>query len=318
VKERKLDLKVGFSCNNMCRHCVQGKKRYTKGDKTPDEVSRELREASGLGMGSLVFTGGEPTIRKDIIEQVALARELGYTTIQIQTNGRMFASRDFTKAMVDAGMTEFSPALNGHVPELHDFLSSVPGSWKQTVQGIKNVREYDVNIVTNTVVSKPNYRFMKRIAALLVKLGVDQYQLAFVHPAGRSWTNFDSIVPYVSLAAPYIHRGLQVGIDAGLKVMAEAMPFCHMKGYEACVSELHMPPADVYETDFRVEKWEEWRVNEGKWKGESCRECAFYDVCEGPWKEYVEKRGSWELVPVPGRKFSVGDVLALGEDNELC
>ncbi len=198
-------------------------------------------------------------------------------------------------------MNEFSPALNGHIPALHDYLSSVPGAWKQTTAGIRNVREYPVRIITNTVVSKPNYRFLDRIAELLVRLGVDQFQLAFAHPAGRAWENFDSIVPHISLAAPHIHRGLQVGIDSGVKVMAEAMPFCLMKGYENYVSELYIPPSDVYEKGFRVKEWEKWRVTEGKWKGEKCKECAFYEVCEGPWKEYVLKRGSWEFVPVPGK-----------------
>jgi MoaA/NifB/PqqE/SkfB family radical SAM enzyme len=312
---RKLDLKVGFSCNNLCKHCVQGNKRYTRRSKTFDEISQELSEAYSRGIRSVVFTGGEPTIRKDIIKLVALAKTMGYELIQIQTNGRMFASKKFTRAMVEAGMNEFSPALNGHIPELHDFLSSVPGAWKQTVQGIRNVRRYVVKIITNTVVTKPNYRFLRKIAAIIVKLGVDQYQLAFAHPAGKSWTNFDSIVPYISLAAPYIHKGLQVGIDAGVKVMAEAMPFCLMPGYERYVAEFYMPPADVYETDFQVKEWEKWRVTEGKWKGDKCKSCAFYNVCEGPWKEYVEKRGASEFIPVPGKKLSSDDIL--GEPHKL-
>ncbi|TRO61910.1 radical SAM protein [Candidatus Bathyarchaeota archaeon] len=307
--DRKLDLKVGYSCNNLCRHCVQGKKRYTKRDKEPKEISQELEEAFSRGIRAVVFTGGEPTIREDIVRQVTLAKELGYKFIQVQTNGRMFASGKFAKQMVDAGMNEFSPALNGHVPELHDYLSSVPGSWKQTVQGIKNVRQYDVEIISNTVVTKPNYRFMRNISQLLVKLGVNQYQLAFAHPAGRSWDNFDSIVPWISLAAPYIHKGLQVGIDADIKVMSEAMPFCLMGGYERYVSELYIPPADVYEADFQVKEWEKWRMTEGKWKGDSCKECAFFGICEGPWKEYVEKRGSEEFIPVPGKRISANEVL---------
>lgn len=306
---RRLDIKVGYSCNNLCRHCVQGDKRHRVRDKTKSEIKKELEEVFSRGVRGVVFTGGEPTVRPDIVDAVAHASSLGYKTIQVQTNGRRFASKKFTRDMVGAGMTEFSPALNGHIPELHDYLSRVPGAWRQTVQGIKNVKEHDLRIVTNTVVSKPNYRFLSGITALLVKLGVDQYQLAFCHPAGSSWTNFDSIVPYISLAAPHMHLALDVGINAGLKVMAEAMPFCLMRGYEKYVSELYIPPSDVYETGFRVKKWEEWRRNEGKWKGENCRDCAFYDICEGPWKEYVERRGSDEFVPVPGAKKTAQEIL---------
>ena len=306
---RRLDLKVGFKCNNFCKHCAQGLKRSHIPDKTTQEIKQELEFALSKGIREVVFTGGEPTVRKDIIELTKFASEIGYKNIQIQTNGRMFASKKFTAAMMEAGMTEFSPALNGHIPALHDYLSSVPGAWKQTVQGIRNVREYDISIITNTVVSKPNYRFLHRITQLLVDLGVDQYQLAFVHPVGGAWDNFDSIVPYISMAAPYIHMGLDVGIRTGLKTMAEAMPFCLMKGYEKQVSELYIPPSDVYERGLKFENWEEWRVHEGKWKGKNCKNCAFYDICEGPWIEYVQRRGAEEFRPVIGKKKSRNEIL---------
>ncbi|MBR9679989.1 MAG: radical SAM protein [Candidatus Altiarchaeota archaeon] len=301
-------MKVGYSCNNFCKHCVQGEKRYKLKNKTTQEIKGELEHAYSKKIRELVFTGGEASIRPDIVELVGHASKLGFKTIQVQTNGRMFASKKFADAMIEAGMNEFSPALNGHLPELHDFLSSVPGAWKQTVQGIKNIREYDIQIVTNTVVSKPNYRFMSRIAELLIGLGVNQYQLAFVHPAGRAWDDFDSIVPFVSLAAPHIHKGLQVGMDASIKTMAEAMPFCQMKGYEQQVSEFYIPPSDVYESGFKIEKWENWRKTEGKWKGESCKDCAFYDLCEGPWIEYVKKRGAEEFVPILGKRKTIKDI----------
>ncbi|MBR9680249.1 MAG: radical SAM protein [Candidatus Altiarchaeota archaeon] len=306
---RKLDIKVGFTCNSLCRHCVQGDKRYNEKDKPSEQIKAEIKEARSRGIKDIVFTGGEPTIRDELASWVSLAKDLDYHLIQVQTNGRRFASKTFTKKMLDAGVNEFAPALNGHVPELHDFLLRSPGAFKQTVQGIKNVRNLsDIPILTNTVVTKPNYRYLNQITSLLVKLKVNQYQLAFVHPAGRSWTNFDSIVPYVSLAAPHIHKGLQVGIDNGLKVMAEAMPYCHMSGYEIYVSELQIPPSDVYESGVKVREWEKWRINEGKWKGDTCKPCAFYNVCEGPWIEYVKKRGSSEFKPISGTKVTFDDL----------
>ena len=53
--------------------------------------------------------------------------------------------------------------------------------------------------------------------------------VGFQWDIGNSEKNFDSIVPRVSLAAPYIHKGLDPGIAAGLLVMVEAVPFCLMK-----------------------------------------------------------------------------------------
>jgi len=298
---KKLDLKVGFACNNYCKHCVQSYKRNVV-DKSTERLKKEIIDGYKDGCRAIVFTGGEPTIRKDIIELIRFAKDVGYERIQVQSNGRMLKYKKFVDALVEAGMNEFSPAVNGHIPEVHDFLASVNGAWEQTVQAIKNVREYgDVVILTNTVVTKPNYRWLKEIAELLVDLGVDQYQLAFVHSAGNAWYNFDFIVPYMELAAPKIKEGLQVGIDVGIRVMAEAMPFCLMENYESYVAELYMPPTEIKDAWWTVEDFKKSKIEEGgKFKPAKCRECRFYPICEGIWSDYAAKRGTKELHPVPG------------------
>ena len=101
--KRRIDIKTGFDCNNRCRFCVQGNKRDTFGSRATGEVKALLEEAL-KDADSIVFTGGEVTIRPDFFELLAHARALGYKTIQIQSNGRMFASREFCekcKAMPD-------------------------------------------------------------------------------------------------------------------------------------------------------------------------------------------------------------------------
>ena len=305
---RRLDLKVGFKCNNFCRFCAQGHKRHL-GDKTTEQIKKEL-EVARTDCDSVVFTGGEPTIRDDIIELVSYAKKLGYDPIQIQSNGRKFCYKPFCKQLIEAGANEFSPALHGHIPECHDFLTRSPGSWKQTVQGIKNLRDLDQYIITNTVVVKPNYRYLPQLAELFVKLKVDQFQFAFVHAVGNAWENFDMMMPWMSLAVPYIKKGLQIGIDNGIKVMAEAVPFCLMEGYEKYCSEIYIPPTQIRDFGGIVDpKFEETRVNEGKVKREECKDCKYYLVCEGPWKEYPEKRGWDEFKPVKGVKIrSLNDI----------
>jgi MoaA/NifB/PqqE/SkfB family radical SAM enzyme len=293
---KRADIKVGFLCNNNCRFCVQAHKKNC-GDKSTEHVKKDLEEAR-KACQEVVFTGGEPTIRKDIFELVSYAKQLGFKVIQIQTNGRMFAYKTFCRKMMDAGATEFSPALHGHIPELHDFLTGNKGSFNQTVQGIKNLKELGQMVITNTVVVKPNYRFLPQLAKLLVKLKVNQFQFAFVHPVGNAMKNYNSIVPVMGLASPYIYKGLQIGIDAGVKVMAEAMPYCMMQGYEEYVSEKFIPEMEVREFDYVIEDYKKTRIEEGKMKFPQCNGCKYNGVCEGPWKEYPEKLGNSEFKPI--------------------
>ena len=294
--EKRVDIKVGFLCNNNCRFCVQAHKRHL-GNKTTEQIKRDLDE-SRKRCNEVVLTGGEPTIRKDIFELVSYAKDLGYKTIQIQTNGRMLAYKKFCERLIDAGANQFSPALHGCSAEMHDFLTTSKGSFEQIVQGIKNLKSLGQNVITNTVITKPNYRYLPEIADLLVNLKVNQFQLAFVHPAGNAYDNYDLIVPVMSLAAPYIRQGLQIGIDAGVPVMAEAVPPCMIKGYEQYISEKYIPFTEIKEMDFVVEDFKKVRITAGKMKFQQCKECKFDNICEGPWKEYPEKRGNSEFRPV--------------------
>ena len=300
--DRRLDLKVGFACNNNCRFCVAAYKRKL-GNKSTEKIMSELDEAKQEGLTEVVFTGGEPTVRPDIAELVAYASSLGYTSIQIQSNGRMFYYKKFCNRMIKAGANEFAISLHAPRAEIHDFLTRSPGSFEQTVQGIRNLKELDRRLLLNSVVTKSNYIHLPELAKLLVSLGVEQFQMAFVHAMGNAYANFDNIVPRKSLAAPYIKSALQVGIDAGVRVMSEAMPYCFMKGYENYIGELYNPPTEVRDIDSTDPKFEETRIKEGKCKGEKCKECRYYLICEGPWREYPEKRGWGEFVPVPGRRI---------------
>lgn len=292
----RLDLKTGFACNNNCLFCVASDKR-AQGDRTKEEIVSDLRSAYGQGAREVVFTGGEVTIRKDLVELVSFAKGLGYKTIQVQTNGRMLSYPDLVTGLVEAGATEFSPAIHGHIPQLHDFLTQKEGSFSQTIRGLKNIRESGIPIITNTVITKPNYQYLPEISRLLIGLGVDQFQLAFVHPIGNALKNFDGIVPFKSLVRPFVHRSLDIARSEGVRAMVEAYPFCFMEGYEDCCSERYIPHTEIREFGTRVD-FTKVRANECKQKSAGCKECMHFEACEGPWNEYVERRGWVEFIPV--------------------
>ena len=296
---KRLDLKVGYACSNDCKFCVVADKRKY-GNKSTEEIKRELKSSFDEGRREVVLTGGEVTIRKDIFDIISCAKEIGYCNIQIQTNGRRFSSFDFAKKMVLSGMTEFAPALHGPNAKIHDELTQRKGSWRQTVLGIHNVKQrLKIRTVANTVITKTNYKHLPQIASLMVKLQVDQFQFAFVHILGNAHKYHKAIVPRISEAAPYIKRALDIGIKAGRRVFAEAVPFCLMRGYENYLSENIIPPTQIKEVGWQIDDFETVRRNESKKKFVQCVECACFAACEGPWKEYPELFGEKEFQPVP-------------------
>ncbi len=296
---RRIDLKVGFSCNNRCRFCVQGDKR----DRYPDKDTATLLQALEQGRehaDEVVLTGGEVTIRKDLPEIVKHAASLGYRVIQLQTNGRILSAKRAVDKLVAAGVTEFSPALHGPTAEIHDTLTGVSGAFKQTVRGIRNVKAAGMPVITNSVITRANHTLVDELTALLIALGVDQLQLAFVHALGTAGANFTEIVPRLSDTQPYVLKALARARAAGMTAFTEAIPLCFLPGAERHAAEWIIPVTRILDAEHVVENYTWTRLHEAKLKGPQCGECALEPHCEGPWREYPEHFGWEEFVPVEG------------------
>ncbi|UCG95295.1 MAG: radical SAM protein [archaeon] len=298
---KRLDIKVGFKCNNNCVFCAQAHKREL--GNQPTKSLKECLERAFFedDCNEIVFTGGEPTIRKDFFDLVKFAKKLGYELIQVQSNGRMFFYEKFVQKSIKAGITEFALAIHGHNPRTHDFQTRSFGSFKQTFQGIKNLKNLDQHILLNSVITKINYKCLPDMVRMFINLEPDQFQFAFVHPVGNAWKNFDSVVPLKSEVKPLLLEALKMAKKSGYKpgkVMIEAFPPCLMPDYEKCCSELYMPDSETVDANNVIKDFGKWRTESGKRKFIQCKNCKYDLICEGPWKEYAEKIGSDEFNPV--------------------
>ncbi|MBW2455166.1 MAG: radical SAM protein [Deltaproteobacteria bacterium] len=299
-KLRRIDVKAGFTCNNRCHFCVQGDKRHQHPDKTTEEV-KALLTTGRKDADEVVLTGGEVTIRDDLPELVRHARDLGFRVIQVQTNGRMLSHRPFVAELVDAGVTEVGPAIHAPTAALHDELTRSPGSFRQTLKGVRNAKALSLPVITNSVIVQSNVAHLPALARLLVALEVAQFQLAFVHPLGTAAERFASVVPRLSEVQPAVLRALAIGQAAGVRCMTEAIPLCFLPGVEALAAEAIIPRTKIFDGDQVIDDYTEFRLREGKAKGPMCRRCRYDAQCEGPWREYPEHYGWDEFVPVTRR-----------------
>jgi hypothetical protein len=156
-------------------------------------------------------------------------------------------------------------------------------------------------------------RHLPALARLLVELGVDQYQIAFPHPSGHAATYFNGVVPRMRDLAPHAMAALQVGIDAGVRCLVEAMPYCQLPGYERHVAELHIPPTEIAYDGFVVPDYARDRMERGKTRFPQCATCRFEPMCEGPWRGYPEVVGGDEFQPVAGPR--VADAAVVLDDR---
>jgi len=310
--KRGLILKLGFACNNNCLVCSQA---HNKGIREMNltEIEKYLEQGIESGAGSLVLTGGEPTIRHDLVEIVGTAKRLGYREITLQTNGRMLCYKDYCKRLAEAGVTSTMIGFHGARAETHDYISQFKGAFDQAIEGIKNTRELGGSVTVNYIINKINYKETPKAAQVFIDLDIRKLLLSFVSCNGNVLRNADKIYPTMSEVKSYMHKSLDIAIASSLTVRVCAYPFCFLSGYEKYCEELYAPVRDVrdaqsVEMDFD-DKSRAW----SRCKGPQCKECRFEPVCGGPEIEYTKRFGWSEFKPVEGKKARSAEEIVKGE-----
>ncbi len=307
-KIKKTVIITGYRCNNRCRFCMEADKRDLP-VKTTQEVKKEMLRAYNGGTSYLELIGGEMTIRPDIVKLIKFAKRLGFSTIMMATNGRMYSYKELAEAIIKAGLNSIVFSIHGHTAKLHDWFTQVPGSFVQLKKGVDNIQEVskrlnlNIHIGSNTTIVKQNYKFLPQIGEYIRSLNIGDSEFIFVDPnEGGAYNNFYEFVPQISKIAGYIHKCLDVGKRDHLKHWhVRYVPLCYFQNYLGQISELqelmtfhteHVAP------DFYNPNVEQSRQTIGRLKTKKCKECKLYDKCEGIWKKYLEQYGDKELKPV--------------------
>ncbi|MBU0471410.1 MAG: radical SAM protein [Nanoarchaeota archaeon] len=307
-----VDIKVGYSCNNDCYHCVIADKRrellIARGtaDRSTEEVMQLIEEAGRDGAKNIVLTGGEITIRRDFFEILEKALATVQTVI-IQTNGRMFYYEEYAKRMATYERAHVTIAIHSIKPEVHDWITGSKGSFEQTTQGVRNLVKYGIKnrIGGKLVISKKNMDDLTNVIMLCKELGCNSLNIAFPHAMGNARLNFYDCVPKYSEVKDEILKATKKSVEIGLHIDWEAVPLCFLPGYETFASELrlseHTRLNDLTHTD---ENYSISRKTRAKKKGPQCKKCRYDLICEGVWGDYVEGYDISELTPIQGEKIT--------------
>lgn len=121
---------LGAGCNNNCKTCPHPR---GFGSLKGLSIKREADEEQ------IIFVGREPAIQPGFIELVSKSRDEGYKVIEVVTNGRIFSVMDFAREAVEAGLTDVLVKFPSVSPAVHDSITRAEGSWRQTVNGIRNL-----------------------------------------------------------------------------------------------------------------------------------------------------------------------------------
>jgi MoaA/NifB/PqqE/SkfB family radical SAM enzyme len=296
----RLDIKLSYLSNNNCMFCVNSEDDREQKCLSDKSVKNLLENAKKNYTQDVVFTGGEPTLFKKLFDWIRYAKQLDFKTIMIISNGRILSNKDYAEKLIKTGVNKLMISVHG-LENTHDHLTRVKGSYKQTIKGIKNLKNLNQEFITDTVANKINYKELPEIIEYLLELGSEVCQIDFVIPCGNAWKYKEKIIPKYTQVVPFIHKTIDQAKDKGddKKILVMGIPYCFMKDYVEYINEPNIPKIKIssVESTHSTDDYNIHRV-EGKIKPEKCSKCEYFNRCEGLWENYVKMYGTNEINPI--------------------
>jgi radical SAM protein with 4Fe4S-binding SPASM domain len=161
-----LHVLVADRCNHACVHCyqVQGQ----KGELSTDQLRAVIDAFRARGGMVLSVSGGEATLRPDLVDLLVHARDRGLATI-VYTNAYLI-DEAWARRFAEARVWRVEVSLYSDVAEEHDAVTRVPGSFERTVEGVRALRAADVNVKLKVVLTRVSSSTAERMRALADRL----------------------------------------------------------------------------------------------------------------------------------------------------
>ena len=202
-----------WHCNQKCLHCYAANQPLSAvPEMDTDQWLAVIEKCRSIGIPQLTFTGGEPTLRQDLVKLVQAAQ---WFVTRLNTNGRMLTSalcKDLRAASLDAVQITFYSADEA----VHNELVGVDG-YTDTVNGIKNALAAGLNVSLNTPLCSLNKDYRATVE--------------FAHDLGIRYLTCSGLIP-AGNAAGSASKSVRLTPEELTEVLRPAMDFALSHGME--------------------------------------------------------------------------------------
>jgi radical SAM protein with 4Fe4S-binding SPASM domain len=208
----RMDLALTYRCNNNCYFCYTGGPR-PMAELAAAEWKQVIDKLWDSGVPQIVFTGGEPTLRGDLVELVAHSKQFVTGLI---TNGRLLAAlaKDLNEAELDYAQV----SIESYLPEIHDRMTGVKGAWQETRSGITAALQNNLEVITNTTLTKDNAAHFAETVKFGRELGLHNMACNTLICSGRgTCSKREQGITYDELKT-HLSRALDAAEQAGVKL----------------------------------------------------------------------------------------------------
>jgi MoaA/NifB/PqqE/SkfB family radical SAM enzyme len=140
------------------------------GEMTTEECLKAIDQIKTYGIPHLCFTGGEPTVREDLVELIDHAASMGLMT-GLLTNGERIGNKAFLGRLMDAGLDYVQISIASHDETVHSKIMGTPHH-RKTVNGIRQCLKAGLPVLVNIFLTKESEYGLEDTVSFLVGLGV--------------------------------------------------------------------------------------------------------------------------------------------------
>ena len=202
-----------WHCNQKCVHCyAAGQTLAEEEELATEDWKRIIDKCRKVGIPQLTFTGGEPTMREDLIELITSAK---WFVTRLNTNG-IRLTKEYCQSLKAASLDSMQVTFYSCDEEIHNTLVGAK-QYANTLAGIENALSEGLNISINTPLCTLNRDYVKT--------------LAFLHEKGVRYVTCSGLITTGNGAGEDSSR-LQLSSEEIQDVLANAIQYCYTNGME--------------------------------------------------------------------------------------
>jgi molybdenum cofactor biosynthesis enzyme MoaA len=301
-----LDVVLGYDCNLACDYCTITPAMRARAMSSA-AVLEAMRDGRRRGYDRLALTGGEPTIRSDLLALIKAAVKLGYVDVKVQSNGLLFGAANVAR-LVAAGVTRFHVSIHTHVADAYDTLVRRPDAHALMEQGLRNVVASGRHVVADVIVKSDTYRRLPAAVEWLAARAVPEIHLWYVSLTDGNADKLDSLPPMTE-AAPFMRRALAEARSRGVEIKSLHVPRCllgddHVHAWDPGSQRVMVvTPEATFELEHS-------RLA-GQAQVPACDGCTFQAICPGVRTDYLKRYGDAEIAAARGQPPSIHGAVRL-------
>lgn len=295
-----LDVVLGYDCNLACDYCTitPVMRQRALGAK---QVAAELRRGRSDGYSAVSFTGGEPTIRSDLLPLIREARRLGFDDVKLQTNGLMLNESNLAR-LLEAGVTRIHISIHTHRRDAYEAKVRRNDVYDAMESAVRRIAKADVAAHVDFIVDTSTVAHLANAVHWARERGIRNGFLWYVSLTDQNRDRIESLPP-IREAMPHMHAAFVAAGEVGMDLRSLHVPRCLLGSY---ADRAHDPGARrvrvvTPEATFELR---DAPLTPGA-HVPACVGCEHESHCPGIRRDYLEVFGDAEIAEARGQTSRV-------------